>query len=245
MIETFDELKKQQIPYADIDNELLELIRLLNTLPEIATISCCIGHNISQCHIHMAFKTIKALNDFCFNILNPFYNWEITIENNINRNQNYIFGCLSSSTIDLDKNIEQVNALINKINLWIKNEKTNKNYSIYRFRFRAFYNGNYIYKDIADSYYYNSNGLAIDLANTLPNNIVWEQCLGIVDKYGNLIYEGDNVKISVRTVSGTDTYVGKVYWNKEDCTFYVYVSSDCELTLYGNSIEIIRGDLDV
>ena len=40
-----------------------------------------------------------------------------------------------------------------------------------RFRFRAFYQGRFIYKSLTDANYYDKNNKCIGLANILPNNL--------------------------------------------------------------------------
>lgn len=63
-----------------------------------------------------------------------------------------------------------------------------------RFKFRAFYQGRFIYKSLTDANYYNKDNKCIGLANTLPNDLVWEQCIGQKDNKERLIFENDIMK---------------------------------------------------
>lgn len=114
MIEKYEDISTD-VPYEDIDKEIRELVRVLNTLEGIKTTSCCCGHGEYPCMIWLAIKDIKSLNDFCFNYLNPFYGWQVIVETNIHRNQDYIKCRLQSKSVDIDKVVFEANELVNKI----------------------------------------------------------------------------------------------------------------------------------
>lgn len=111
----FDEIDSVNIPYEEIDEELRNLISVLNTLNGIKTISCCCGHGKEPCDIYMAVRDLNVIRDFCFNYLNPFYNWRFEIENNINRNQDYLILCLKSKSINYDDVCKEIEKLTDKI----------------------------------------------------------------------------------------------------------------------------------
>lgn len=89
-----------------------------------------------------------------------------------------------------------------------------------RFKFRAWYDGRYIYKDLCDSNYYTEDGKCIGLANTLPNYLPWEQCTGLKDKNGKLIYEGDILKPNGNTITKEVVYEDGSYWAKDTGYFH-------------------------
>lgn len=104
------------IPYEEIDIEIRELIFALNTLDGIKTTSCCCGHGKNPCMIWLAVRDVRSLNSLCFNYLNPFYGWQVVIETNISRNQDFIQCCLQSANINIDCVTSEANELVKKIN---------------------------------------------------------------------------------------------------------------------------------
>ena len=103
------------IPYNKIDKELVVLIKLLNNISGIKTTSCCCGHGKEPCSICIAIKDLSIINKFCFNYLNPFYGWHFEIENNINKDQDYLIMHLKSLHTDYNTVCNEINKLINKI----------------------------------------------------------------------------------------------------------------------------------
>ncbi len=101
-----------------------------------------------------------------------------------------------------------------------------------RFKFRAFYQGSFIYKAITDANYYTADGKCIALANTLPNNLNWEQCTGLKDKNGKLIYGGDIIEYS------DDYWI--VFYSAPTMEWGL-MGDDC--SIYGHNIK--KYDLDV
>lgn len=109
-----------------------------------------------------------------------------------------------------------------------------------RFRFRAFYQGRFIYKSLTDTNYYDKDNKCIGLANTLPNNLDWEQCTGFNDKNGTLIFDNDILEIV--NVSKTIRYVSPVVFDKKLGAFMVWGNEE---KTYGNIIgALFEGDDD-
>lgn len=118
-----------------------------------------------------------------------------------------------------------------------------------RFKFRAYYQGRFIYKSLADANYYDKDNKCIGLANTLPNSLEWEQCTGLRDKNGNLIYERDIVHYVKHTNLGIGgNRYAKVFWWENIQGFAIetnygdyYGLTDFEIEIVGTIHE--NGDL--
>lgn len=109
-----------------------------------------------------------------------------------------------------------------------------------RFKFRAFYQGRFIYKSLTDANYYDKDNKCIGLANTLPNNLKWEQSTGLRDKNGKLTFEGDIIKSMVYTVNMKivycieETFFGLKYSHNDDNRCSAAMPSSEEIEIIGN-----------
>lgn len=114
-----------------------------------------------------------------------------------------------------------------------------------RLNFRAFYQGNFIYKTVADANYYTADGKCIALANTLPNTIIWQQCTGLKDKNGKLIYDNDFVRvINKDTKDRPDLQIGYIWVDELNCRWIKFLKEElswndfCSLIDYDLTLEI-------
>lgn len=104
-----------EINYEEIDQEIRDLVRELNNITGIETTCSCCGHGKEPCKIWLKIDCIATLNEFCVEILNPFYGWHFIIENNISRKQPYISACLCSANSSYLAVTDEINQLVGKI----------------------------------------------------------------------------------------------------------------------------------
>ena len=104
-----------EINYEEIDQEIRDLVRELNNITGIETTCSCCGHGKEPCRIWLKIDCIATLNEFCVDILNPFYGWHFIVENNISRKQPYISACLCSTKSNYLAVTDEINQLVGKI----------------------------------------------------------------------------------------------------------------------------------
>lgn len=89
-----------------------------------------------------------------------------------------------------------------------------------RFKFRFYDKQCKMY--LPDGYYINGNKWMDDYYEDvydLPENIIPEQCTGLKDKSGRLIYEGDIIRYCVNWRAYCLTYTRIVAWDKNTAGF--------------------------
>ena len=66
-----------EIPYDDIDYELRDVIRYMNSIEGIETTECCCGHGERPCHIWFKADNAECLSKFWHKYLYCNHNWHI------------------------------------------------------------------------------------------------------------------------------------------------------------------------
>ena len=91
-----------------------------------------------------------------------------------------------------------------------------------RFRFRAWDNREEKYIYNAQDQYDDEVECFGNMFDTYGDRYAVEQCTGLKDKNGKLIYEGDIIKCSY----GSEYYVGCVVWDSEEIQFSMEVNEE-------------------
>ena len=88
------------IPYNDIDTEIVNLCKALNSIDGIETVESCCGHGRDVCRIWFIVRDIITLNRLCFHCFNNERFWEIRVELlDPNREWDNLHFCLVSTQI--------------------------------------------------------------------------------------------------------------------------------------------------
>lgn len=68
------------IPYDDIDVEIRQLIRGINSIDGIETVECCFGHYKYPCLIWVKAESIEAMTSFLFHYFNCERQWRVCFD---------------------------------------------------------------------------------------------------------------------------------------------------------------------
>lgn len=103
------------IPYDEIDKEIVELCRALNSIDGIETIESCCGHGKEKCRIYFTINNINLLNRLCFHCFNHEDFWKIRVDTgDPNRRSNKLHFVLTSRRICKQKDFDELTDRINE-----------------------------------------------------------------------------------------------------------------------------------
>ena len=81
---------KKSLDYEDIDSEIRYLIRTLNKVKGLYTISCCSGHCKEPCKIYFKVESWKVLHNFLFYVLDCNKSWKLIVDtSDVNRKSKF------------------------------------------------------------------------------------------------------------------------------------------------------------
>ena len=71
--------KKSIIPYSEIDYEIRDIVRIMNSIDGIETVESCSGHDKGPCHIFFVADSIEDVTKFMYSHLYCNTAWRVSL----------------------------------------------------------------------------------------------------------------------------------------------------------------------